>query len=394
MFDGSPASLRGLTELADVYGASDLFLDPDDDGTCVVRLRIDGAVFSGPRFGQDQYGQILTALRRSAAAGARDLEAIIPDGTGGYSRAAAVQATRGTTLSMRRYRYPVEGIGLPSGWPKPALDTIERMRSHPNGLMLFSHRGYSTSRYDPMPRVFDHLAGMPGTRVALVTDSTHVAPWPGAPVTHFLVEGAPASWAKALADVVHQDYTLIGIRGHDEKVVLSEAVRTALEDRMVLTDVSLHGAADTLAWALRGLDVDAAQVAEVLLGVIALYGGACGACPHCATRLSEDAVAALIPAWAGITSVGPGHWVQCAGCEACRGGGYDHRRRYAVCETVYVDRTLAMFCATAPSRREVVAELAARGFETILQDALKLARAGHVSVAEALRVGLARRADL
>lgn len=399
-----------LLLLATQAHTSHVFLDPVPEGGGRLCFRVDGVVLPGPAFSPEQYQHLVSAIHKRAALPDSDPATLFCDGiiqgsaeTGehgfvvGILRTAEGHQVTLCTRSPLPYAVPWEG------WPDEAITALEQMRRHPNGLIVFCHRGYS-SEIGSMLKVFDHMAreSHGGSRYACVTDTVlRLAPRDG--VSQVRVEGSKESWEAALRALAAQDTDVFALAGRNENEVVSQALLTALEDRGVLVNVSLPGVVDSLLWLLSALPVDAAQVAEVLLGVIGSYGGLRRVCPVCASPAIPDESVLPLLGTEGITSIPEGNWVQGKGCEECNGTGYTpvyatgsvrSQLSLSVVETIYIDREFARFCASHPSRSELLSALSERGFRTYFQQAFDLAQQGLTTLQEAIRVGLARRADL
>lgn len=390
-----------LLLLATQAQTSHVFLDPVLQGGGRLRFRVDGLVLPGPAFSVEQYQHLLSAIRKRTALPDSDSATLFCDGIIQGSEeigkrdfvAGILRTSEGLQVTLYA-RSPLPSTVPWGGWPAQAVTALEQMRRHPNGLIVFCHRGYS-SEIGSMLGVFDFMAreSHGESRYACVTDTPlRLPPLDGR--SQVRVEGSKESWEGALRALVAQDTDVFALAGRNENEVVSQALLTALEDRYVLVNVSLFGATDSLLWLLSALRVDAAQVAEVLLGVIGSYQYLRRVCPVCSSPVMPDESVLPLLGTQGITSIPEGNWVQGKGCEECNGTGFSSQLWLSVVEAIYIDRELARFCNSRPSRSELRSALTERGFRTYFQQAFDLAQQGLTTLQEAIRVGLARRADL
>jgi type II secretory ATPase GspE/PulE/Tfp pilus assembly ATPase PilB-like protein len=268
------------------------------------------------------------------------------------------------------------------------------MKQHPNGLMVCCHGSWSLSQQGTIFDVFDTFPHhqQRDARMGAITEGLQALP-PYESVTHLCVDGSPQSWTQAARSLVAQDIDVVVMCGHDDIEVVTQAVKLALEDRFVLVDVPHFAALDVFFWLLTELPVSATQVASVLLGVVGSYPALRRVCPHCAIEQQPEPFLLSILNQKGIPKLPDGKWVQGQGCTECYGTGFKDPR-LTVAEAIYVDASLAQLCESGPSKAELHTAIVERGFQTYFQQAFTFAQQGDTTLAEAIRVGLARRAEL
>jgi hypothetical protein len=376
-----------------------VFLDPETRGGGKLYFRVDGRVLPGPHFTAEQYHQLLAAIKArvvfsQSVVGQLLREGFIFSETGEKHWVGLLQTVAGIQLTLY---FALDSLspGSMDDWPKQARDVVEQMQKHPNGLMLFCHRGWSLSRQDTIFNVLNSLINKSSNelRVGCVTESLQTFP-PYENLTHLCVDGSQQSWEQASRALVAQDIDVVLMRGRNEKEVVTQAILTALEDRCVLVDVSHLSVIDTLLWLLTELPVSSSQIASVLLGVVGSYPGLRQVCPHCLTQREPDERLLALLAKRGISLVLDGNWVQGQGCAKCFGIGYMPKRRLTIVEAAYIDQSLANLCIEQPSKDRLNSALIEGGFQTYFEQAFQFAQQGMTTLQEALRVGLARRAEL
>ena len=400
--DSAEAWLEGLLLLAGQRDVSHVFVEQGPEGDARLRFRVDGVVFAGPKFASQDYEQLLAAVRARATMGESDEAMLSCEGilAGSLETEAhgfwvgLLRTSEGTQLSLCARR-ALETDMPWEGWPAQARTAMEHMLGHPNGLIEFCFRGWS-SQVGTMARVFDfrirQSAGR--SRYAYVSDGPVGLP-PREGTVQVRVEGSKESWEQALRALIAHDVDCVALAGRDEKVIVHQAVLTALEDRYIMVNVSRPDVVRTLLWLLSDAAIDPGQVVQELIGLV----GICElrpVCPRCA--YSKPPGKSILPVFErqGITCIPEGNWVGSEGCEECNGTGFmlPSEQRLPLVEAVYVDRELAETCVSRPSRDELESALAERGFRTYFQQAVDFARQGLTTVEESIRVGLARRADL
>lgn len=245
-----------------------------------------------------------------------------------------------------------------------------------------------------MFRVFNAMRAehSDGARFACVTESFNTLPLQD-DITSVCVTTDRAAWERALCALVAQDIDAYALSGRDERETTTQAVLTALEDRAVLVSVSFPLVVDTLLWLHSELRVDAALVAQVLLGVVGAYKGFKKVCSHCCEEYQPEKSSLTTLKEQGIELSPDDKWMRGRGCEQCNQSGYKPSAE-RIAEAIYIDRELAQLCAARPSREVLVRALSERGFRSYLEQMMDYARQGDATLEEVIRIGMARKADL
>jgi type II secretory ATPase GspE/PulE/Tfp pilus assembly ATPase PilB-like protein len=378
---------------------STVFLDPQPQRGGNLYFRVDGLVLPGPRFTAEQYSQLLTAIQArmqfSQIMGNQYLqEGFIVTESGQRHWVGILQTVFGVQVTIC-FALSTKSVELLNGWPERAKNDVAKMQQHPNGLIVCCHRGWSLSQQDA---IFDVLKSITSgwkqdVRIGIIAEGLQT-PSLYENITQLCVDGSQQSWEQACRALVAQDIDIVLMRGRNEKEIVTQAVLTAREDRMVLVDVSHVSVLETLLWLLTELPVSAAQTASVLLGVVGSYPAVRRVCPHCVVERSPDDSLFASLQKQGIALTPQEAWVQGQGCLKCNGGGYALDSRLIVTESIYVDSSLAKLCASGPNEDQLSAALAERGFRTYFEQGVELAQQGLTTLNEAVRVGLARRSEL
>lgn len=378
---------------------SSMFLDPQPKKGGRLYFRVDGLVLPGVHFTAEQYGQLLTAIQARMqfpqSTGNQYLqEGLILAESGQHHWIGILQAVFGLQVTIC-FAPRTSSIEPLNGWPEQAKNDVAKMQKHPNGLIVCCHRGWSLSQKDT---IFDVLNSMidgwkQDIRLGIITEGLQTPSF-NANTTQLCVDGSQESWEQACRALVAQDIDVFLMRGRNEKEIVTQAVLTALEDRMVLVDVSHFSVLETLLWLLRELPVSTAQLASVLLGVVGSYPALQGICPYCAAEQAPDDSLLASLKKQGISLIPQGKWVKGQGCLECNGKGYALNSRLTVAESIYVDTALAKLFTSDPSKDQLRAALMERGFQTYFEQGTELAEQGLTTLNEAIRVGLARMSEL
>ena len=372
-------------------GVSQVFIDPNRNRGGKLSFRCDGAILSGPQFSVEQYSVFVeTILAHLVLGSAGDTEGVFWHE--GKEYVCGILSThRGISLTLRSKA--AWHVAQPfKGWPSHAVDVIEKMRRHPNGLMVFCHRPFSTMT-DSMFHLFrvmqqEHADG----RFGCVTES----------FANLLLQDdclsirvttERASWERALSSLMAQDVDVCAMAGRDDAEATAQAALFALEDRGALVNVSLHTVTDTLLWLTSELRIEPMHITEVLLGVVGTYKMFKRVCSHCCEPYQPDESSLAVLKVQNIQASPEDVWMRGRGCENCNQTGYTPTGGM-IAEAVYVDRELAHLLASRPTREQLNSFLAECGFRTYFEQMLEYARNGEAALEEAIRVGLARRADL
>jgi type II secretory ATPase GspE/PulE/Tfp pilus assembly ATPase PilB-like protein len=378
---------------------SSVFLDPQPQRNGNLYFRVDGLVLPGPRFTAEQYGQLLTAIQArmqfSQTTGNQYLqEGFILTECGQRHWVGILQTVFGVQITIC-FTLSTKSAELLNGWPEQAKNDVAKMQQHPNGLIVCCHRGWSLSRQDTIFDVLNSIISgwKQDVRLGVITEGLQTPTFPEN-TTQLCVDGSQQSWEHACRALVAQDVDVFLMRGRNETEIVTQAVLTAREDRLVLVDVSHFSVLDALSWLLTELPVSAEQTASVLLGVVGSYPALRRVCPHCVAEQPPDDLLLASLQKQAISLTPQGQWVRGQGCPECNGGGYALNARLTVTESIYVDSYLAKLCASGPNKDQLKKALAERGFQTYFEQGVELAQQGLTTLNEAVRVGLARRSEL
>ncbi len=190
------------------------------------------------------------------------------------------------------------------------------------------------------------------------------------------------TFANALRSILRQDPDIILVGEIRDPETAQIATQAALTGHLVLSTLHTNDAPTALT-RLLDLDVAAYLVASTVDAVLAQRLVRV-ICPSCKTETRPDNAAArrLDIEALGLTRVWKG-----AGCTECRGTGY--RGRTGVYELLVMDNDLRLEVQRKRGSEELRAMGVAKGMRTLLDDGIRLARAGVTTLDDVLRVARA-----
>jgi type II secretory ATPase GspE/PulE/Tfp pilus assembly ATPase PilB-like protein len=370
-------------------GASDIHLDPLEDGSGHVRLRVDGVLESRDPVpaelltavvarlktmaGLDiaerrrgQFGRIVASVR------GRDLDVRLTTGPTVHGERAVMRV-----LDPRQVRLRIDDV-FPPG------DERERIRSLatlPHGLVIVNGptgSGKTTTLYCMLAE-----ANRPGVSLVSIEDPVEylipgVVQMQVAPQFDFTFLAAHKAVLRQDPDVV-----MIGEIRDLEQLVLS--AQTAMTGHLVLTTLHARSSAEAV---MRMLSIGiepfllnaslTAIVSQLLVRKL---------CPDCREPAEPDP--SLIPpeAKAFLATLSDVQFHARKGCPKCGGSGI--RGRAAINEILVMDEGLRRAVADSPDESTIREAARRAGMKTLLESAIEQAARGVTTVEEALRVALA-----
>lgn len=374
-----------ILEQALRYGASDIHLEPVEDG-CKVRVRIDGVLHEVPA---PPRGRFVPVMSRFKILAKMDIaEKRVPqDGAIALRsgdkrvdlRVSTIPGVHGEKMVLRvldKGTIPTD-LTLLGFDERQARDMVEAIQA-PNGLMLVTGptgSGKSTTLYACL-----NLLNEPGTNVCTVED----------PVEYKFrgmnqVQVKPQvglTFATALRAFLRQDPDVIMVGEIRDQETAQICLRAALTGHFVLSTIHTNDALSA-ANRLQDMGIEPFLVAATLQALEAqrLIRQLCKECKEaydCDVRVAQ----------AHGLEAGQ-RLFRARGCEACRGTGY--RGRVGIFEVVRVDAQMAGLIQARmalPDLRRLARE---RGVKLLADSAMDKVRQGVTSLEEALGVAIAGR---
>jgi len=343
---------------ARTLGASDLHLDPDDDGLAVSARR-DGVLVPLDRVPPELASRIvgrlksladLLAYRSDVPQEGRIAAARSP--TGGEIRVATYPTLLGERVALRfdtseSGARDLDALGLPTA----ALDGLRRALVQPDGVILLTGpagSGKTTSLYAAVRRV---ASGTPPRSVVTVEDPVERRV-PGVVQTQ-VSEAAGLDFPRALRSLLRQDPEVLLVGEIRDAETARVALEAGLTGHLVLSTVHAGTAARVFA-RLVDLGVEPFVVTTAVRGVLA-QRLVRRRCPDCA-----------------------------GGCDRCAQTGYRGRR--LVAEWLPMSPAIRAAVLARQDGDALATAAAADGFRSLRDEAAALVTAGETTQAEVDRV--------
>ncbi len=384
--DAQPVIRLVNTLLADavVSRASDVHIEPDRDGL-TVRIRVDGLLRERGHVPRSMSGQMISRLKimsRLDIAERRlpqDGRATIRiEGQEVDLRVSTMPTLHGETVVLRLLpkgaeRVPIADLGLSDDAHDAFLSALGR----PQGLVLVTGptgSGKTTTLYAGLEAVADP------TRNVLTLEDPVESELAGVNQTQ-IEPKIGFTFARGLRHVLRQDpdVVLVGeIRDHETAAL---AVEASFTGHLVLATLHTNNAPSSVA-RMVDLGADRFLVASSLLLVLA-QRLARRVCPRCKVPTKPDEGLAKR---AGLTAAMKrgASFATAPGCSYCENTGAVGR--IAVSEVLHVSAELRDLITEGAPENAMTRLAAEQGMTSLREDAIERARAGDITLEEAVRI--------
>jgi len=366
-------------------GASDIHLHPTEDGAN-LSLRVDGSLEPLGRVTGAQYAllinrlKVLGRLTHYVTDAPQDGQFVLdtPDGRAEV-RISLLPTQHGEKAVMRIAGLGNAGPRLDAlNLPQSVRAQLTHMLDKPQGLIFFTGptgSGKTTS-------IYASVAHLQQTRGALAQITTIEDPielaLDGVAQTQ-VNRGAGLDFATGLRAILRQDPNVLVVGEIRDVETARIATQAALTGHLILTTVHADSAVGVFNRLLE-MGVEPSVVASVSL--------ACFSqrllrqlCPHCRQPQEPTAEQKLRLSALGAPLTG---YSSSKGCDECAGTGV--LGRAAVFEVLVMNDELRETLKKSPSTQQLMSMAVEGGLVPLREAALKRAREGEVSLAEALRV--------
>jgi general secretion pathway protein E len=392
-----PAELRGPAPEAKAYvdallrqaseaGASDIHIEPTEDGRGRVRLRIDGVLHHADPPEERLYHEVVAALKLLGAMDPAERSLpqdgrirIRPGGERLDLRVSTLPAAWGESVTMRLLKPDAVIVPLDRAAGGENLAAIRELSRLPSGLVLVTGPvgcGKTTLLYGMLMEM-----DRDRNRVISIEDPVEFN-LPG--VTQVQIRPQIGlTFQRAQRHALRQDPDVILVGEIRNLEIVHIAVQTAMTGHLVLS--TLH--ADTAVGAVRRLldmSLEPFLLNSVLSGVISMRLVR-RLCPEC-RRPGEPPSADVLPPEAAeiLSRLDRATFHEPVGCDACRQTGY--RGRMAIYEILRPDDRLRQLVSESADAGALRAAAGHGGMKSMLRDGLEKAARGLTTVEEVLRV--------
>jgi type II secretory ATPase GspE/PulE/Tfp pilus assembly ATPase PilB-like protein len=361
-------------------GASDVHIEPADDGSGRVRYRLDGVMHAGRTIGNGLYAPLVSRIKLLASMDIANRRlpqdgryAIALEGRRVDARVSSMPTFDGEKLVIRLVDYQTAPPQLDTlGMDAPALHGYRLAAHAPWGFVVVSGptgSGKTTTLYATIGDLDRRQRN-----ICTVEDPIE-GRLPGVSQVGVSVR-AGLTFPVALRSLVRQDPDVIMVGEMRDTETAAVAVAAALAGQTVFATVHSNDAPRTID-RLVEFGVARRSLAAALTVVVAqrLLRRLCPAC-----RRTEPVPRELRPALPDSA----GTWFVAAGCAACAGTGYAGRT--AVFEVFHVDDAIRDAIAAGASSIALAHLARERGHRSLFDDAAAKLAAGATSFAEVERV--------
>jgi len=361
--------------------ATDIHIQPGERAV-ITRFRVDGSLVQGPSLPKALQSAVLARLKIMAEVDIaesrlpQDGKFRIPLGRRQFDvRASFLPATHGEKVVLRildksNLIHGLEQLGM----PERVLSQFTGMLGRPHGLVLVTGptgSGKTTTLYSALNRL-----NTADRCIVTVEDPVEYELPLIAQVSLNLKAGL--TFAAGLRAILRQDPDIILVGEIRDAETAAIAMRAAMTGHLVLATLHTNDPVGAIA-RLKEMGISGVELSSALLGVHAqrLVRLNCRSCA--APCQPEPQLLAM--------GFGTGTWMKGAGCEACGHTGVRGRR--AIHDLLAITPLIRSMVATGANPGEIETQARLQGKGSLQDHALDLARAGVISLEEAVRVAVA-----
>jgi len=291
-------------------------------------------------------------------------------------RVSSLPTTHGENIVLRildrqKGIVPLDKLGLEEG----QLDLLKRMIARPEGLILVTGptgSGKTTTLYS----ILNHI-NSDGVNIMTLEDPVE---YPMTLIRQTSVsDSAKLDFANGIRAMMRQDPDAILVGEIRDEDTADMAFRAAMTGHQVYSTLHTNSAVGAIP---RLLDIGIVPdiMAGNIIGIVAqrLVRKLCRTCRE---AYDPDVRERRI---LGFSPTEPAACYRSVGCEQCDYQGY--RGRMSILEILKIDGGIDELIARRATAREILTAARAKGFKTLAEDGIRLARSGVTSIEELMRV--------
>ncbi|AKJ64925.1 GspE/PulE family protein [Kiritimatiella glycovorans] len=382
-----PALVREILHDAIRCGATDLHLEPEEDGFR-LRYRIDGVLYTVPTpRGLNKHARALMSSVKVMAQLNIAEKRLPQDGRFSFDlddqnidvRVSVLPATEGETVNLRILNRQSRFINLDElGLSERQRSWVDDMLAQPHGVILFTGptgSGKTTSLYAAL----DHLNNNERKIITLEDPVEYRIPG----ISQLQVNGGIGfTFASGLRSILRHDPDVVLIGEIRDTETAEIAVSAALTGHLVFSTLHTNDTGGAVTRMIE-MGIEPYLVASGLQGVIA-QRLVRSLCPRCAVECELPAGVKQDLRESGLEGIDDANCRQAPGCPYCRFTGYRGRR--AVFEIMVLTDDLRSLISRRLSSGEIMERAIEQGMITLWNSAWELVRRGETSLDEMLRV--------
>ena len=364
------------------HSASDIHFEPEQN-FLRIRYRIDGVLRQIRSLHKTYWPAMAVRLKVMAKMNIAETRApqdgrlsATMSGRAVDFRVSSLPTTHGENLVLRildrqKGIVPLDRLGLEEG----ALELLKRMIARPEGIILVTGptgAGKTTTLYS----ILNHI-NSDAVNIMTLEDPVEY------PMTLIrqtsVAEAVKLDFANGIRAMLRQDPDAILVGEIRDEDTAEMAFRAALTGRQVYSTLHTNSAVGAIPRLLNfGIVPDI--MSGNIIGIVAqrLVRKLCRTCRQ--SYEPESRERRLL----GIAPTEMATLYRAVGCEQCDYQGYGGR--VAIMEILKIDAGIDELIARRATAREILTAARAKGFKTLAEDGLRLARAGVTSVDELVRV--------
>lgn len=383
----APEILQEILEDALIYRASDIHLEPKEDGT-LIRFRVDGLLKEAGMIPKEHYGNLLNHIKVQSRLRI-DEHNSTQDGAMRYTfskgnidiRISIAPTIEGEKITMRLLTNYVQNLQLSElGLSQGNQDFFEKASQKPFGMILITGptgAGKTTTLYSLL-----QIISNPGINITTIEDPVEYH-LPGLNQIQVNPE-RDITFSRGLRSIVRQDPDIILVGEIRDQETAEIAVNAALTGHLLLSTFHANDAATAIPRLLE-MGVEPFLLASTLelIGAQRLIRKICPNCRY-GIPLDTNEMKEVRKRFAAYLLKDTETLYGAKGCPACHHTGY--KGRTGIFECIPINHELQNLILKHPSSQQIWELARKNGAKTLFEDGMLKVRQGVTTLEELLRV--------